>query len=45
MIMFMVYDDHIVVRIVVGWVVVVSLGLQGCWGVDKNYFRGIVWSG
>ena len=33
--------DHVVVRIVVGWVVFVSLGSQGCWGGDKTYFREI----
>ena len=31
--------DYIIVRIVVSWVVVVSLGLQRCWGGDKNYFE------
>ena len=34
--------DFVVVLIVVGWVVVLSLGSQGCWGGGKNYFQGIV---
>ena len=38
MIVLMVSDDIIVVRIIVGWVVVVSLGLQGCWGGEKSVF-------
>ena len=35
-------DERIVVRMVLGWVVVLSLGLLGCWGGDKTYFGGIV---
>ena len=42
MIVLMVSSDSITVLIVVGWVVVVSLGSYVCWGGDKTYFRGIV---
>ena len=35
MIVLMVSSDCIVVLIVVGWVVVVSLGSYGCWGGEK----------
>ena len=38
----MMSSNNIIVRIVVGWVVVVGIGSQGCWGGDKTYFRGIV---
>ena len=41
-IVILVSTDHIVVRIVVGWVVVANFGSQGYWGGDKTYFRGIV---
>ena len=37
--------DHVVVQILVGWIVVVSLGSQGCQGGDKTYFQGTVWRG
>ena len=40
-ILIVVSDDCIVVRIVVGWFVVVSLGFSGCWSGDKTCFRGI----
>ena len=35
-------DDCIVFRIVIGWVVVVSLGSYDCWSGDKAYFLGIL---
>ena len=41
-IVFMMTDDSIVVQIIVGWVVVGSLGSQGCWGGRKTYFQGIL---
>ena len=39
MIVLMVSADFIVVQIVVSKVVVVSLGLLGCWGGDKPIFE------
>ena len=39
MIVIVVSDNRIVVRIAVGWVVVVILGLQGCWGGEKPIFE------
>ena len=36
-------DDCVVVRIVVGWVVVISLGSYGYWGGEKTYFGVILW--
>ena len=32
-------DYCVFVRIVVGWVVVVSLGSWGCWGGEKLIFK------
>ena len=40
--MIIVSSDCMVIRIVLGWVIVVSLGLYGCCGGDKTYFRGTV---
>ena len=34
--------DCVAVRIVAGWVVVLILGLLGCWGGDKTYLQVIV---
>ena len=38
----MVSDDSTVVHILVGCVVVASLGSWGCWGGNKAYFQIIV---